>query len=62
MATIKEILMRRDGLTEKQAETEIQDAKELLQEYLAEGDMEAAGDICQDCFGLEPDYIFELMD
>ena len=53
--------MRRDGITEEEVKTEIEEAREQLAEYLQEGDMESAGNICQECFGLEPDYIMELM-
>ena len=43
------------------ADQEIRDAKELLQEYLDMNDMAAAEDICAELFGLEPDYIFDLI-
>jgi hypothetical protein len=56
MKTIKEILMDRDGIDLIDA------AKEALHEYLADGDMESAENICEAFFGLEPDYIMELLD
>jgi len=62
METIKQVLMRRDGMTAAEADELIEDAKEGLQEYLTEGNMQAAEDICQEYFGLEPDYLMELMD
>jgi len=62
METLKEVLMRRDGMTEDEAEDAIFDAKEQLQEYLETGDIEAAEEICASEFGLEPDYIHELID
>ena len=61
METIKQVLMHRDGLSEWEAQDKIEEAREQLQEYLAEGDMQAAEDICQEYFGLEPDYIMELL-
>ena len=61
METIKEILMRRDGVSEQEAEDLINDAKEELYELLEQGDMESAHDICQTHFGLEPDYLMELI-
>jgi len=61
MDNIKDILMRRDGITEEEANELIKDAKEQLQEYLDEGNTEAAYEICSDYFGLEPDYIMELL-
>ena len=59
--TIKQILMRRDKRTSQEADDLIEEAKGALQDYLAAGDVEGAEDICQEYFGLEPDYIFELM-
>jgi hypothetical protein len=61
MSEIKEVLMRRDGMSSDQADQEIVEAKELLQEYIAAGNMEAAEDICAELWGLEPDYLMELM-
>jgi len=61
MDSIKEVLMTRDGLSEVEAELVIAEARVQLDEYLAEGDMEGAENICEEFFGLEPDYIMELM-
>jgi len=61
METIKEILMRRDGISESEAEDLINDAKEELYELLEQGNTEEAHDICQTHFGLEPDYLMELI-
>ncbi len=60
--TILEVLMRRDGMAEGDAENLIAEAKEDLQDRLE--DRESFGDpedICSDWFGLEPDYIIELI-
>jgi len=59
--TIKDVLMRRDGLSSTQADELISEAADQLQQYLADGDTCAAYDICAEYFGLEPDYIYELM-
>lgn len=59
-STIKQVLIERDGMTEEDAEVLIEDAKEQLQTYLDEGDEEAAENICDEYFSLEPDYIVEL--
>jgi len=59
MESIKDVLMRRDGMTEEEAEELIEDAKQDLYERLEEGEMPY--DICESYFGLEPDYIDELM-
>jgi hypothetical protein len=61
METIKEVLMRRDGMSEAEADDLIDEAREQMYEYLEEGDEQAAEDICQEYFGLEPDYIMELL-
>lgn len=61
ITSIKQILMHRDGMAESTAEELIEEAREGLQNYLEEGDLVAAYDICEEYFGLEPDYIDELM-
>lgn len=61
METIKDVLMRRDGMSEAEADSLIDEAREQMYEYLEEGDEQAAEDICQEYFGLEPDYIMELL-
>lgn len=53
--------MTRDKLTSEEADERIEKAKELLHSYLANGQMTDAQNICEDEFGLEPDYLFELM-
>ena len=59
MSSIKKILMERDGMTEAEAEDLIEQAREDMMERLGEGEM--PDDICEEWFGLEPDYIMELM-
>jgi len=59
MNTILEVLMERDGMTEVEAKDLIEAAKEDMDERLAEGEMPY--EICYEWFGLEPDYIMELM-
>lgn len=61
MESIKEILIRRDGMSNEEAEKVIKDAKKELEFYLQTGDIISAENICQEFFGLEPDYIDELM-
>ena len=57
--SIKQILMERDGITEEEANRLIAEAKADLHERLGMGEMPF--DICQEHFGLEPDYILELL-
>ena len=51
---VKDILCRRDGMTEEEAFDLIEEAREALRDG---GDPE---EICYDFFGLEPDYIWAL--
>ena len=61
MESIKEVLMRRDKMSEEEAKDLISEARETLQSYLDEGDISSAEDICAEYFGLEQDYIEELI-
>lgn len=61
MKSLKETLMQRDNMTAEEAEKAIQDARENMLDYLAEGDLNSAMDIYLDEFGLEPDYIMDLI-
>jgi hypothetical protein len=58
--SIKEILMERDGMSEQAALDLIQEATDDLFERLETG--ETPLDICEEWFGLEPDYIDELIE
>ena len=57
--SIKEVLMKRDGMSEKEADDLIKEAKEEMHSRLSQGEMPY--DICAEYFGLEPDYLEELM-
>ena len=57
--TIKQVLMRRDGMTAKEADELIAECREDLMERLANDEMPY--DICEEYFGLEPDYIDDLI-
>lgn len=59
--SIKQVLMRRDGVSEQDAQDLIDEARAALQEYLDLGNYIDAQDVCQEFFGLEPDYLDELM-
>jgi hypothetical protein len=59
MNQIKKILMERDGMSASEAEDLIMDAKADLNERLADGEMPL--DICEEWFGIEPDFIDELI-
>ena len=53
--------MERDGLTSGEADDLIADAKEALEEAVMSGDLELAEEVIADYFGLEPDYLDELI-
>lgn len=56
LLSLHEVLMERDGLTEEEADAAIEEAQELV----AEGaDPE---DVLHDEFGLEPDYVWDLIE
>ena len=61
MKSIKQTLMDRDGITADHADELIAEAREDLEQLLDDGDMENAYEICADHFGLEPDYLYELI-
>jgi vacuolar-type H+-ATPase subunit H len=59
--SIQKILMERDDMTKEEANELIKEAKKAFDEYLSFGDHEAAYNICEEYFGLEPDYLFQIM-
>lgn len=59
--TIKQILIRRDKMSEAGAKDLVAEAKRAFDDYLLHDDIDAAYDICEEYFGLEPDYLMEFM-
>jgi len=57
---IKQVLMRRDEMSEIEASNLILEAQEAFDFYVEDGDMDSAENICQEYFGLEPDYLSEF--
>ena len=55
MSELKKVLMERDGMTPKEADEVIADAKQRVFE------VEDPWDVLAEEFGLEPDYIFDLL-
>lgn len=56
LPSLREVLMERDGLTGEEVDAAIEEAQELV----AEGaDPE---DVLRDEFGLEPDYVWDLLE
>ena len=48
-------------MCEQSADELIQEAIDQFNEYILEGDHDSAMDICGEFFGLEPDYMFDLL-
>ena len=59
MKNLKQVLMERDGLTADAADQQIRDARTELNAAIADG--ETPFDFMEDTFGLEPDYLEELL-
>lgn len=59
MQPIKDVLMQRDGITPEEADQAIENARDDLYDRLASGEMPY--DLCEEWFGLEPDYLEELI-
>lgn len=61
MTAFEKILMKRDGLTEEEAREERKYAKEEIAELVAFEDYEGVEDFLAGEYGLEMDYIFDLI-
>jgi len=59
--TIKQVIMKRDKLSAAEADELIKEASEEMHRRLGMGDICGAQTICEDYFGLEPDYLEELI-
>ena len=55
MSELKKVLMQRDGMSSREADNAIDDAKQRV------SDGEDPEDVLADEFGLEVDYIFDLL-
>lgn len=60
MSEIVEILIKRDGMSREEAEQALKECKEDFAERIEKGELPF--DILEEYFGIEPDYIFELLD
>lgn len=61
MNEIVEILMRRDGISQLEAENLVEECKEELWEASARGSYQECEDIVASYLGLEPDYLEFLL-
>ena len=55
VTSIESVLIRRDALTPQEATERVAECRAELHRRLEDGDMPY--DICQEYFGLEPDYL-----
>ena len=55
MESLREVIMRRDDMTEAQADKAIAEAVQAVL------DGENPEEVLEDYFGLEPDYIFDIL-
>jgi hypothetical protein len=62
MEKIKDILMRRDSISEAEANKRIEAAREAIDEVVDNlGSLNECEEIVKDHLGLEPDYLDELL-
>ena len=57
-----ELLMRRDNLTREEAIEMLFTCKEDLERAVSDGSYNEVDDIIMDDLGLEPDYLFDILD
>ena len=57
--SLLQVLIERDGMPEEEAKKLIKEVKEVLLDRIENG--EDAYDICEEYFGLEPDYLNDLI-
>jgi hypothetical protein len=57
--SLLEVLMRRDEMTKEEALAAIAECREAAVEMMENG--EDPSDICEEFFGLEPDYLDDLL-
>lgn len=61
MNRVVKILMKRDGMTEKEAKEQVADVSEQIQVALLNGWIDEVEDIMMDELGLEMDYIEDVL-
>ena len=58
--TLKQALIQQ-GMKENEVDSSIKEAIQLMQEYMQNGDLTSAYDICNEMWSLEPDYLIDLL-
>ena len=59
MNEIMQVLMRRDGLSQQEATEQITEAREAVMDAFESG--EDVEEVFMDLFGLEPDYLIDII-
>lgn len=61
MTAFEKVLMKRDGMTEEEAREELKYVKEEINDLIACGDYEGVEDLLMYDYGLEMDYILDIL-
>jgi len=57
--SIVKVLMNRDGLSKEEAVAQVKECQADMMQRLEDGEMPY--DICEEYFGLEPDYLDDML-
>ena len=61
MTSLEKVLVERDGMSETDAHKELEAFREETADYVMNGDLESLEDALMYDFGVEPDYIFDVL-
>ena len=61
MSKVVDVLMKRDGMSEKDAKKHLEYVRELMNDAISCGNYDDAEDIMYTELGLEMDYIFDVI-
>lgn len=61
MNRVVEILMKRDNISKSEAEALVEQTREEIEEYCAQGLYDVAEEAIYENLGLESDYVFDIM-
>ena len=62
MNRVVKILMKRDDISEKEATEMVLETKEALEEAINSGNLFEADEVIMNYLGLEPDYVFDILE
>lgn len=61
MTKLIDIIQEKENLSKKEARQRLQEVKSKLDDYLDLADLDSAYSILEEEFGVEPDYLMELL-